>query len=400
MNGDEHRLFTDIAIILGASFPMLYLGRLLKLPEVIAYLVTGVLIGPHALGLIRATEQVETTAEVGVALILFFIGLHVPMKRLRELGRTALVSGFLQMALTVVGIVIVAIPLGFDLRHAMLFGFLIALGSTAVVLPILDSRDETGSPFAQRFLAVSLFQDFAVIPLILLVPAFAAGPHAIQAHSIVIRLVVAIAGVILLVLAGRVVAPRLLARIAAFRSRELFTAGALVLIVGTIALAQRLGVSAALGAFAAGIIVGDTEFIHEVGGILRPFRDFLSALFFVSIGMLLQVSFVLENINAVIGVVIVVIVVKVIAAYPAFRASGAIERTSIRAAFAVAPIGEFSFLIAQEAKRFEILGPREEQMFMTIAVVTLAMTPILVAVGGRTAAQLRSGRTEQPPERR
>lgn len=389
MHGQQH-LLIDIAIILGAAFPLLILGRRFRIPEVISYLVTGILIGPHALGWIRDTEQVQAIAEIGVALILFFIGLHVPIERLRALGRTTFISGSMQMTITAAVIAALAVAVAIDPRRAVFYGLMAALGSTAVVLPILTARDEVGAPFARRFLGVSLFQDFAVIPLMLLVPAFAPGGRGPALKAVYLRVAVAVVGVIVLVLIARLVVPRIFKWISALGSREIFTAAAIVLIVGTIALANRIGISAALGAFAAGVVVGDTDFIHEVGGILRPFRDFLSALFFTSIGMLLQLRFLSEHLGVVIAIVIVVVMVKVAAAYPSFRAASALPRTSLRAAFAIAPIGEFSFLLAIEGMRYGVLDAAGEQVFIAVAVLTLASTPLLLLTGDKLAARLHS----------
>jgi K+:H+ antiporter len=393
-----HSLLTDVAIILASSFPLLFLGKRFKVPEVIAYLATGIVIGPHALGWIRDTHSVEQIAELGVALILFFIGLHIPFDKLRTLGKTTLVSGSLQIGFTVLAVILVGLFFQSDVRRSAFYGLLIALGSTAVVLPILATRDEMGAPFARRFLGVSLFQDFAVIPLMLLVPAFASGAGAPPLTKVFFRVGIAIAGVVVLILVARIVVPRVFRRISALGSREVFTAGVIVLIVLTIAAAGRLGISAALGAFAAGVVVGDTEFIHEISGILRPFRDFLSVLFFASIGMLLDPAFVVAALPLVLATVAAVILIKVIAAYPAFRAAGALPRTSLRAAFAIAPIGEFSFLLAQEGKRFGVLQPEDEQLFVATAVLTLAATPFFVAAGLKLAQRLR-GRPEPADER-
>jgi monovalent cation:H+ antiporter-2, CPA2 family len=400
----DQRFLVDVAIVLGVAFPVLVLGKLLRIPELISYLVTGIAIGPHALRLISDPAQVEAIAEVGVALILFFIGLHVPLERLRTLGKTTFVSGSLQMAFTVAAVVVIGVALGLGVRQAIFYGVLIALGSTAVVMPVLATREETGAPFAGRFLGVSIFQDFAVIPLMLLVPAFASGRGAPPMTTVATRVLLAVVGVVILVLVARWVVPRLFTRIAMLGSREAFTAAAIVLIVATIAIADRLGISAALGAFAAGIVVGDTEFIHEIGGILRPFRDFLSVLFFASIGMLLDPRYVLANPALVIATVLIVIAIKVLAAYPAFRLSSALSRTSIRAAFAVAPIGEFSFLLALEARQHGVLPEAHEQLFISVAVLTLAATPLLVVTGNRIAEQFRGAQetepeTEQKPAR-
>jgi len=391
---DEPLLF-DVAIILLAAFPLLFIGRRFRVPEVLSYIVAGIIIGPHALGFIKEAERVDTIAELGVALILFFIGLHVPLARLRALGRTAFLSGPLQMGLTALGVALVTVAIGREFKAGIFYGLLVALGSTAVVIPILTTRDEVGAPFARKFLGVSLFQDLAVIPLMLLVPAFAmGGPDAPGMREVLTRVVIAIVGVVLLIVVSRVVVPRLFSAIAKL-GRETFTAASLVLIVATIAIADRIGISPALGAFAAGLVVGDTEFIHEIEGVLRPFRDFLSALFFTSIGMLLDPQFVIRHPLLIVGLCAGVITLKVLAAYPAFRLSPALRRTSIRAAFAIAPIGEFSFLLAQAGERVGLLGPTGEQTFVAVAVMTLAVSPLLVSAGSAIAQRIHEDASEE-----
>ncbi|HXI13375.1 MAG TPA: cation:proton antiporter [Thermoanaerobaculia bacterium] len=393
---DQH-LLIDVAIILTAAFPIQFLARRLKLPAVFSYLVTGVVIGPHALAWIDDTAQVETIAELGVALILFFIGLHIPLERVRALGRTTLVSGSLQMIFTVLIVTGASMLLNIPLHLGVFYGLLVSLSSTAVVLPILATRDEMGAPFARKFLGVSIFQDFAVIPLMLLVPAFAIGADsAPPLDQVVIRVTLAIVGVVVLVAVARFIVPRLFELIARLGTRESFTAAAIVLIVATIALTHQLGISAALGAFAAGVVIAETDYVHEIFAILRPFRDFLSALFFASIGMLLDPRFVAGNPLLVIGTVLAAVAIKVLAAYPAIRSSASLPRTSIRAAFAIAPVGEFSFLLSQAAKEYRILGPWEEQLFISTAVITLAGAPLLISAGTILSERFRS--REEPTE--
>ena len=385
----EHGLLVDVAIILVAAFPVLFLGRRLGLPEVTSFLLTGILIGPHALRLVRNAERVESIAELGVALILFFIGLHTPLEKIVSLGRTTFVSGGLQMLLTVGLTLIPALLMGWDLRFSIFCGILIAMSSTAVVLPILSTRDENGAPYARTFLAVSIFQDLAVIPLMLLVPVFASAAGAAPDGIAVIKRV-SIAGIAILVLMvlGRRLAPILFSRIARLGSRESFTSAAIVLIVGTVAVTERVGISAALGAFVAGVVIGDTEYIHEISGILRPFRDFLSSLFFASIGMLLDPVFVLRHWWMIGAVVLLIMVIKVTAAFPAVLVSRATSRTAVRTAFALAPIGELSFLLAQSGKQFGIIAGDTEQIFIAAAVISLAAAPALVSLGNLVANRL------------
>ena len=393
VHGDS--LLIDIAITLIAAFPLLFLGRLFRVPEVLSFIVAGVIIGPHALGLIDDAKRIDEIAEIGVALILFFIGLHVPLGRLRALGRTAFVGGPVQMTLTIALVAAIAFTLKVPLPLSIFYGVLVALGSTAVVMPILTMRDEVAAPFARRFLGVSLFQDLAVIPLMLLLPAFAVGTkNAPSMFDVLQRVAFSILGVVLLIILARKVMPWLM-RATARLGREAFTAGAIVLMIGTIAIAERLGISPALGAFAAGLVVGDTDFIHEIEGILRPFRDFLSALFFTSIGMLLSPAFVFWNPMLVLTTVLAVVVIKVIAAYPAFRISRAMQRTSIRAAFAIAPIGEFSFLLAQSGKNLGLLRDETQQTFVAVAVVTLAASPLLVIAGKWIADHIHESEVDE-----
>lgn len=391
----DESLLIDIAIILLAAFPLLFLGRRFRIPEVLSYIVAGIVIGPHALGLIRDAERIDVIAELGVALILFFIGLHVPLGRLKALGRTAFVGGPVQMGLTTLLGAGAAAAFGAPLRLAIFYGILVSLGSTAVVLPILTMRDEVAAPFSRRFLGVSLFQDLAVIPLMLLVPAFAAGRAGSPGMTAVLtRVLFAVAAVVVLILVARVVVPRMFTAMARV-GREAFTASAVVLMISTIAIAEKLGISPALGAFAAGLVVGDTEFIHEIEGILRPFRDFLSALFFTSIGMLLNPAFVMRHPLLVVSIVLGVLLIKVSAAYPAFRISNAMSRTSIRAAFAIAPIGEFSFLLARAGKGAGVIDDSVEQAFVAVAVTTLAATPLLVSAGKWLSERIHETHAEE-----
>ncbi|HEX8153175.1 MAG TPA: cation:proton antiporter, partial [Thermoanaerobaculia bacterium] len=231
-------------------------------------------------------------------------------------------------------------------------------------------------------------------------PAFVeTGGEGPGMREVLTRLVFAMGGVVLLIVVAQLLVPRLFHYIARL-GREAFTAASVVLIVGTIAIAERIGISPALGAFAAGLVVGETEFIHEIEGVLRPFRDFLSALFFTSIGMLLDPAFAIRHPLLIAGTVLTVLAIKVAAAYPAFRLSPAMKRTSIRAAFAIAPIGEFSFLLAQAGRDSRVLDDYRHQTFVAVAVVTLGATPLLVNVGRWLSDRIHESVHDDEAERR
>lgn len=393
-----HELLVDIAVILAASFPVLWAARRLHLPGIVGFLLTGVAIGPHALGLLKDAGRVEGIAEMGVALILFFVGLHFPLQRLLSLGRTAFVGGGVQMALTAGLGAGAGMLLGARPGTAVFFGFLVSLSSTAVLLPILADRDETAAPYARRFLGVALFQDLAVIPLVLLLPALApAGAAGVPIATVASRVGLALVGIAVLVAAARTVVPRLLDAAARLGSREAFTGGVLVLVFTLVALSEKIGISAALGAFAAGIVLGESEHVHEVAATLGPFRDLLSSLFFVSIGMLLDPQLLALEPLLVLTLAAAVVVGKTALSLFGLLAAGTTPRTALRAALALATVGEFSFVLARAGARIGLLTPEREQVFVAVAVVTLALAPLLVALGPRLAPLLPE-RVEEVPE--
>ncbi|HVO52539.1 MAG TPA: cation:proton antiporter [Thermoanaerobaculia bacterium] len=383
----EGSFLRDLAVVLAASFPVLFLCRRLKLPQVVGFLVTGVAIGPHALAWVRETRRVETLAEFGVALILLFVGLEFPIRRLKALGRTSLVGGTLQMALTAAAGFALARLSGRTPNEAVFLGLLVSVSSTAVVLPILKQRDELAAPYGRRFLAVALFQDLAVIPIVLFLPALVSA-SAPGAAAVAGRVALAIVAVALLVAVGRRAAPRLLDAVARMGSRETFTGAVVVLVLAMVAAGEKAGVSAAMGAFAAGIVLGESDHVHEVAATLAPLHDLLSSLFFVSVGMLLEPAFLASHPVEVGAGVAVLVVLKAVAAFLALRAAGTVPRTAARAALALANVGEFSFVLATTGAALGLLAGDARQTVIAATVGTLVLAPFLVAAGPALAVRL------------
>ncbi|MFI5182232.1 MAG: cation:proton antiporter [Thermoanaerobaculia bacterium] len=377
----------DLIVVLAASFPVLWVCRRLKLPQIVGFLLTGVAIGPHALGWIHESSRVEAVAEFGVALILLFVGLEFPLRRLRALGKTSLIGGSLQMLLTALAIGAVSFSLGSAPNDALFHGLLLSLSSTAVVLPVLKLRDELASPYGRHFLAVALFQDLAVIPILLVLPALAVGggPSAV---AVARHVLLAVTAIVLLVAGARRAVPGLLDAVARMGSRETFTGAVVVLVLGMIAISERAGVSAAMGAFAAGIVLGESDHVHEVAATLAPVRDLLSSLFFVSVGMLLVPSFLTRHPVEVAALVAGVIAVKTILAFAALRFAGVVPRTAARSALALANIGEFSFVVATSGAILGLLSADVQQIAVAATVATLALAPLLVAAGPRLSLRM------------
>jgi CPA2 family monovalent cation:H+ antiporter-2 len=384
----ERTFLRDLVVVLAASFPVLWLCRRLKLPQIVGFLVTGVVIGPHALEWVREASRVEAVAEFGIALILFFVGLEFPLRRLRALGKASLVGGALQMALTTSAAGGVSLALGSAPNVALFHGLLVSVSSTAVVLPLLKERDELASPYGRTFLAVALFQDLAVIPLLLFLPALALKAGGPPPSGVLGRVGIAVLAVVALVAAARNLAPRLLDAVARMGSRETFTGAVVVIVLAMIAIGEKAGVSAAMGAFAAGIVLGDSDHVHEVAATLAPLRDLLSSLFFVSVGMLLAPRHLAAHAAVVTGTVALLVVLKTLTAFAALRLSGVVPRTSLRSALALASIGEFSFLLASAATPLGLLSDDAGQIVVASAVISMALVPFLVAAGPRVAIHL------------
>lgn len=393
----ERTFLRDLAVVLGASFPVLFVCRRLKIPQVVGFLVTGVAIGPHALGWVREARRVESIAEFGVALILLFVGLEFPIRRLKALGLTSLVGGTLQMALTAAGGYALARLWGSAPNQAVFFGLLVSVSSTAVVLPILKQRDELAAPYGRRFLAVALFQDLAVIPILLFLPALVSGSGP-GAAVVAGRVVLAIAGVAVLVAVARRSAPRLLDAVARMGSRETFTGAVVVLVLAMVAAGEKAGVSAAMGAFAAGIVLGESDHVHQVAATLAPLHDLLSSLFFVSVGMLLEPVFLATHPLEVGAGVVALVVIKTAAAFVALRVARTVPRTAARAALALANVGEFSFVLATTGVSLALLTGETQQIVVAATVGTLVLAPLLVAVGPALAVRLPEA-VEDPGER-
>ena len=291
------------------------------------------------------------------------------------------------MALTAAAGFALARLIGSTPNEAVFLGLLVSVSSTAVVLPILKQRDELAAPYGRRFLAVALFQDLAVIPILLFLPALVSGSGPGPA-AVAGRVVLAIAGVALLVAVARQAAPRLLDAVARMGSRETFTGAVVVLVLAMVAAGEKAGVSAAMGAFAAGIVLGESDHVHEVAATLAPLHDLLSSLFFVSVGMLLDPAFLVSRPFEVGAGILALVAVKSIAAFVALRAAGTVPRTAARAALALANVGEFSFVLATTGVALGLLAGDARQIVVAATVGTLVLAPFLVAAGPALAVRL------------
>ncbi len=387
----------ELLMLAGVSLVVVMLFRRLRLPAAIGFIVSGVLIGPGGFGLIGDEELVRTLAEFGVVLLLFTVGLELSITDLGRIGRTAIVAGAIQVSLTVALVGGVLALVGLHPARALFFGLLLALSSTALVLKLLSDRLELSAPHGRLATGMLLFQDLMVIPFAIAIPWLGrwvapgadliAGPGGVGTSAGagvpvgadgVIRPVVLLVVVALAFAVARRAVPWLLARAARTRSREAFVFGVVVVALGSAWLTSWAGLSLALGAFIAGLILAGSDLKSRIEADVLPFRDALSGVFFISIGMLFVPSFVIERPLLVLASTVGLVGLKSVAALAALRLAGAPWRVAVAGAVALAQVGEFSFVLAQAGLPHGLLGTSGGQAFYAGAVFSLMLTPLLV----------------------
>ena len=377
----------EALLVLGASVVVLLASHRLRLAPVVGLLLTGVLIGPSGLGWFGDSAAVGVFAEIGVVFLLFSVGLEFSLGRLREIRRAFFLGGSVQAAGTVAVVALAAVAAGVPARRALFYGFVLALSSTAVVLKIYRDRREMESPQGGTVTGILLFQDFLLVPMIVLTPLLA-GTGEVSPGSFLLRFAAGVVAVAAVFVVARYLMPRLLEHLVRTRIRELFVLGALLVCLGMAYVTESLGFSLALGAFVAGIIVSESEYSPQVVADTTPFRDVFASVFFVSIGMLVDVDFVVAHPVRVLGLTLFVIAVKAATAASATAALRYPARIVTVVGLGLAQIGEFSFVLLNVGREQGLVGVEAYQTLIAVAVLTLLATPTLVALGAHAGARL------------
>ena len=378
----------DLIAVFATSGIVVFLFQWLKLPSVIGLLVAGVFVGPHGLSLIEDEHRVHVLAEIGLVVLLFTVGLEFSLVRVARMWRLMLGVGVPQVALSA-GLV----GLGYflysgEIRSAIFLGMLAAFSSTAIVLKELGDAGDTTAPHGRISIAVLLFQDLLVMLCMLAVPLLAGSKG--EDSSLWLSLAKGVGLVGLLLIISRYFLDRVLFQIVATRNRELFLFAVIVICIGTAALTASVGLSLALGAFIAGLILADSEYGHQTMSEVLPFRDTLSSLFFVSVGMLLDLRYLVSNFIPVLAVLLLVLLIKSLTAFvPTFLSRYPI-RTSVLVGLSLAQVGEFSFVLANRGMEYKLIPNDAYQMVIAVTVLSMAATPFLMRRGEWLAKYLRT----------
>ncbi|GAB6125932.1 cation:proton antiporter domain-containing protein [Humidesulfovibrio idahonensis] len=384
-------LFSQILTVFGLSVAVIYLCHKVRIPPIVGFLITGVLAGPYGLGLVSAVHEVEVMAEVGVVLLLFTIGLELSIGELVRLKKSVMLGGGGQVLFTIAAFGALAYGLGQSVSHSVFIGFLAALSSTAIVLKILQQRAEMDSVHGRISLSVLIFQDLAVVPMMLVIPFLAGGMggEGGSGLSFLWPTVKGIGMVGLVFFLARKVVPPLLHRIVQTRSRELFLISTLAMCLATAFLTSQVGLSLSLGAFLAGLIISESEYsLSALEGIM-PFRDVFTSLFFISVGMLLDVNYLVNHLPPVIGATGAVLVLKALMAALAAFMLGFPVRPAVMVGLALCQVGEFSFVLAKVGLAHGLMDAEDYQLFLAASIMTMALTPPLIGLSPRVAEWVR-----------
>ena len=380
----EIPLLNDIVVIFGLAIAVLFICHQLRVPAVVGFLLTGIFVGPYGFGLVKAVHEVEIFAEIGIVLLLFTIGIEFSLERLLQIRKSVLMGGSLQVLLTFLATLFIARQFGQAFGEAVFIGFLVALSSTAIVLKLLQERAEVDSPHGRTTLGILIFQDIIIVPMILVTPLLA-GATGDLGGSVLILLAKGIGIILLVFVSAKWVVPQVLYQIARTRSQELFLLGIIVICLGVAWLTSKAGLSLALGAFLAGLIISESEYSHQALGNILPFRDVFTSFFFVSIGMLLDVGFLFRQPGTIALITLGVLVLKSIIACFVTVLLGFPLRTSILVGLALSQVGEFSFILSRTGVEHGLLAGDNYQMFLAFSVLSMAATPFIITLAPRAA---------------
>ncbi len=386
---NEFLIIQDIVVILLVALPIIFLFKKINLPSIVGFLIAGMLIGPYGFNLIRSVNQISVMAEIGIMLLMFTIGLEFSLSQLIRIKKFLLIAGGFQLLITIIFCTIIFTVLGIEINQAIFFSLLVSLSSTAIVLKILSDKDELESPHGKISIGILIFQDLAIVPMFLLLPLLS-GFGQLAGSDIAVKILIAFGVLAGLLLLARFLMPLIVYQLANIRSREAFTIGVILLLLGTAYITHSFGLSFALGAFIAGLILSESDYNHQIVSDILPFRDSFNSIFFVSIGLLLNIQFVLENVLLISGLTLGIIIVKTLVIVAIVYFMKYPLRIGILAGLGLAQIGEFSFVLAQAGLNFKLIGNDYYNSFLASTIFSMILTPLLIKlspfIAGKTSA--------------
>jgi len=387
----------ELLIVLAVTISIVYLFQKIRVPAIVGFLLAGVIIGPGGFGLIQNVHQVEMLADIGVALLLFTIGVEFSLENILSMQRRIVWAGMLQVFLTILAVWIIAVAFGIAPNVGVFYGFLVTMSSTAIVLRIYNDRGEVNAIHGRLASGTLLFQDLCIVPMMLLVPVLSnTGQGTVL--DIVWAVVKSLLALFIIVWTARKLVPRLLHEVALVRNREVFILFVVLVCLGTAWLASMTGLSLALGALIAGLVISESELSHQVIADVLPLRDCFSGIFFISIGMLLDPAMLSHDWVTTTGELLLMVGIKTLVVTVIFWWLYSSLRVGILLGLSLAQIGEFSFILAKAGISQKLLSAAEEQTFLAASILSMIATPFLIQAAPAIAQRLTGGTPHLPED--
>ena len=367
-----------IVIIFGLASLVIFIFNKLKLPSVVGFLLTGIIAGPYALGLISNIDIIDVLAEIGVILLLFIIGMEFSIKKLLKIKNIVFIGGLMQVGITILVVVLILhffthVPY----NQAVFVGFLVALSSTAIILKVLQENDQIEKHHGKISLGILIFQDLIIVPMMLFVP-FLSGESSHIGSELAMLLLKTTGLLGVTFVFARWFIPYVLHKIAVSNSQELFLIAIIVIGFAIASFSAWLGLSLALGAFLAGLAISESSYSYQAIGNIAPFRDVFASFFFVSIGLLLDLHFFIDNWVTIVIVTTILISIKSIIIGLVSFVLGYPFRIAFRAGLILSQIGEFSFILAKMGLSNQLIDNHFYQIFLAVAILSMSITPIFI----------------------
>lgn len=366
----------DIVVILLVSLPIIFLFKKINIPSIVGFLIAGMIIGPYGFRLINDSDSINALAQMGVITLLFTIGLEISFKDLARMKRFVFIAGTLQVVLTVIISALISMAMGLSTTLSIFIGMLISVSSTSIILTLLTQSNELDTPHGQIALSVSIFQDLAVVAMVLSLPLLS-GRDDFEITSVFLQLLFAFSAVGMIYIAAKFIIPYVMIHLARARTREVFTIGTILILLGTAYLTYSVGLSFALGAFIAGLILSESDYSSQIVSEILPFKDVFISLFFVSIGLLLNIQLVLAYPLLIILISIGIILLKAVIVFFIVLLIRYPIRIAVMSSLMLAQIGEFAFVLAQAGNGEGIITEEYYNAFLASSIFTMIMIPII-----------------------
>ena len=381
----EIPILQDVVLVLGLSLLIILFFQRIKVPALLGFLLVGVLVGPNGLNLISSEHEVELLSEIGIIFLLFIIGIEFSLKNLAAAKNRILGGGSLQVFLTTGITLVLALAFGYDWNVGVFLGFLFALSSTAIVLKILEDRNLVSSPHGKFAISILIYQDIIVVLMMLVTPILA-GQAESPLYDLGLLLVKVLAFVVVIFLLAKYIVPKMLELVVQTKNRELFILTVTAFCLGVAFLTNLVGLSLALGAFFAGLIISESDYSHQATANVLPFREVFISFFFISVGGLLNLEFFLSHVLIILGLVVAVMLVKFLVVVGTVRLFRYPPRVALLSGLALFQVGEFSLLLSKVGLDIELIPLDLYQYFLAVAIITMGITPFVLERANDIAA--------------